>query len=139
MKSEITGNKSSQGRPSVLSLLCIITFSFGIFKIILFFLLALYMNAPHEDSGLTGIFNSQLGIKNPNNALAWIGVTLLAIAGAWLMWKLKKIGFYIYFFASITAYLLPVIFAGAQMMTIQRLFFSSIFIFLYGMHLKFMK
>lgn len=139
MKSEITDNKSSQGRPSVLSLLCIITFSFGIFKIILFFLLALYMNAPHEGSGLTSIINSQLGIKNPNNALAWIGVTLLAIAGAWLMWKLKKIGFYIYFFASITAYLLPAIFTGAQLMTIQRLFFSSIFIFLYGMHLKFLK
>lgn len=102
-------------------------------------MLALYMNAPHEGSGLTSIINSQLGIKNPNNALAWIGVTLLAIAGAWLMWKLKKIGFYIYFFASITAYLLPAIFTGAQLMTIQRLFFSSIFIFLYGMHLKFLK
>jgi hypothetical protein len=139
MKSEILDNEPLQGRPKVLSFLCIITFSFGIFKIILFSLLELYLNTPHKDSDLTGIINSQLGIKTPNNALAWIGVTLVAMSGAWLMWKLKKPGFYIYSVASTTAYLLPALFAGTEMMTIQRLFFSSIFIFFYGMHLKFLK
>lgn len=54
------------------------------------------------------------------------------------MWKLRKSGFYIYVLSVCIAYLLPAISSEADMMTIQRLFVTSAFIFFYGINLKFL-
>jgi hypothetical protein len=133
-------NQKSPGRPVVLSLLCIITFSFGILKIILFSWTAItFLNNSFQDSGFTGMLNAMLAIKTPAFAFIWIAVTMTSLLGAVMMWQLMKAGFYIYFIAAVFAYLLPALAEGAEMMTIQRLFFTSIFIIFYGLHIRFMR
>jgi hypothetical protein len=138
--SKVQNSDPSPERPAILSVLCILSFAFGAFKIILFFSAAiLFIHNTALNSGLTGMLNALLSIKSTFDAIVWIVLTLVLVHGSWLMWHLRKIGFYIYFFAAIFAYLLPAIHGGAEMMTIERLFFSSIFVFFYGLHLKFMK
>jgi hypothetical protein len=140
METETHKNQKSPGRPVVLSLLCIITFSFGIIKIIFFSWTAItFLNNSYQDSGFTGMLNAMLAIKTPVFAFIWIAVTMTSLLGALMMWQLMKAGFHIYFIAAVVAYLLPAIAEGAEMMTIQRLFFTSIFIFFYGLHLRFMR
>jgi hypothetical protein len=135
-----TPNKNSfPGRPVILSVLCIITFCFGILKITLFSCAAFLYTGNSADIGLTGMVNKLLGVKTLVYLLIWISATLVSLLGTLLMWKLHKAGFYIYCFAAVFAYIFPAVSAGAEMMTVQRLFFSSIFIFLFGIHLKFLK
>lgn len=131
-------NISPAGRPVVLRLLCIITFVTGFFKIALLFWALFSTNPGYSGKNITGLLNLYLGAGNTMYILIWISLTLIAMAGTWQMWKLKKNGFYIYVSAVSVAYLLPAISSGSEMMTIQRLFFTSIFIFMYGIHLKFM-
>jgi len=140
MDSEFHNDSSSPERPTILSILCIITFAFGIFKIILFSWAAIFLiNYTYKCSGLTGMLNALISIKTPVYALVWIAVTLISLIGTWLMWRMQKAGFYLYFFSATLAYVLPASIAGTEMMTIQRLVFSSIFIFFYGINIKFMK
>jgi hypothetical protein len=138
MKSEIHNNESLQARPSVLSILCIVTFAFGILKIILFSTTAFFLNNPDVNGGIPTLLNELLGIKSPLNALMWNAVTLVTLYGTWLMWKLRRMGFYLYFLTAVISYTLPALIAGAEMMTVQRLIFISMFVFFYGIHLKFM-
>lgn len=139
MESGVHDTNYAQNRPVTLSLLCITTFVFGIFKIILFSVATIYLIQPDKDSALTSLLNVLLGIKNPIHTLIWITVTLALIFGARLMWRLRKTGYYMYFFATTIAFFFPAFIAGAEMMTIQRLVFTSMFIFFYGIHLRFMK
>jgi hypothetical protein len=140
VNTESQNSSPSHKRPAILSVLCTLTFAFGAFKIILFCSAAfLLINNVTSNSGLSGILNALLSIRSTADAIVWIILTLVVLLGSWLMWRLRKIGFYIYFFAAILAYLLPAIVGGAEMMTIERLIFSSIFVFFYGLHLKFMK
>ena len=132
-------NISSPARPVVLSLLCIITFITGFFKIALFFWATLFSNQGYSGKNINGFLNLFLGISSTLFLIIWMAVTLFAMAGAGLMWKLKKSGFYIYAISACFTYILPAISSGAGMMTIQRLFFAALFLFLYGIHLKFMK
>jgi hypothetical protein len=131
---------TSQRKPSTLAVLCIVTISSGILKVVLFSFLAIYLlQNKYEDSGSTGLMNALFAINTPFYCFLWILITLALISSAWMMWNLRKFGFYLYFYSAISTYLLPVILGGEEMMTIQRLFFSSVFIFLYGLHLKFLK
>jgi hypothetical protein len=137
MKS-VSPDDLKERRPHVLSLLCIITFTFGIFRIIVFSADAYMLSLSSDKSSYSNLLKILTGIASPAHALIFILITILAILGAWLMWKLNKRGFYLYTSAAILAYIFPAIIAGNEMMTIQRLFFSSTFILFYGIHLKFM-
>jgi hypothetical protein len=138
MKSEIHNNKSQQARPSVLSILCVVTFAFGILKIIVFSTTAFFLNNPDVNYRIPALLNALLGIKSPFIALIWIAITLVTLYGTWLMWKLRRMGFYLYFLSAVLSYILPALIAGAEIMTVQRLVFISMFVFFYGIHLKFM-
>lgn len=133
-------NISPTMRPVALSLLCIITFIAGTVKIVLFLWAILRSNPDYsgKENDINGLLNVFLGINSTFYLILWIVVTITAIAGAVLMWKLKKSGFYIYTLSVCIAYILPSISEGPEMMTIQRLFFTTVFIFFYGIHLKFM-
>ena len=91
-----TQNASPPLRPVVLSLLCIITLIMGLFKIALFLWAALPSNPDYSGRNLNGLLNLFLGINSTKYIIVWIAVTITALAGAGLMWKLKKSGFYIY-------------------------------------------
>lgn len=131
-------NISSPSRPVVLSLLCMITFVVGSLKLVLFLLAAFRSIPDYSGKNINGLLNLFLGINSTFYLTAWIALTVVTMTGAALMWNLKKSGFYIYVLAVCFTYLLPAISSGAEMMTLQRLFITSVFIFFYGIHLKFM-
>ncbi|PKP45785.1 MAG: hypothetical protein CVT94_16835 [Bacteroidetes bacterium HGW-Bacteroidetes-11] len=59
--------------------------------------------------------------------------------GALLMWRLKKIGFYIYFLSQFLLFNYPLLFSGPEHFDLNELFFTTIFILLYGINLGNMK
>lgn len=67
-----------------------------------------------------------------------IGVTLLALAGVIMMWKLKKTGFYLYTGAQLLGIIIPVVIAGMASMSWFGLIISVAFIVMYGLNLKHM-
>ena len=126
-------------RPAVLSLLCIITAASCFFKIVIFGWAAFRSNPNYSGKDINGLLNFFLGINGTLYILIWIAVTVTTLIGTGLMWRLKISGFYIYVLSACIAYVLPALSSGADMITIQRLFLTSVFIFFYGIHLKFMR
>jgi type III secretory pathway component EscR len=77
-------------------------------------------------------------------ALSNIAAAILCLAGAFMMWKLKKTGFYLYVAGTLVGIISPfVIFGGSNMMSILSSvvigFVGLIFVILYGVNLKYMK
>lgn len=73
------------------------------------------------------------------SALPMIGFSLLALTGIILMWKLKKYGFYLYFAAQFLLFNYPLLVFGTEHFDLNELFFSSVFILLFGINLRYMK
>lgn len=67
---------------------------------------------------------------------------LISLFGVWNMWNLKKMGFWIYLAATIGGLAMPMIFLGGGLMTIIGLglggLISVVFIILYAVNLKHM-
>lgn len=71
-----------------------------------------------------------------------IALALLSLFGVWNMWNLKKMGFWIYLVATVSGLVMPMMFLGGGLMTIIGLGFSGlisvVFIILYAVNLKHM-
>lgn len=72
------------------------------------------------------------------SALPMIGFSLLALTGIILMWKLKKHGFYLYFAAQFLLFNYPLLVFGTEHFDLSDLFFTSVFILLFGINLRYM-
>lgn len=72
-----------------------------------------------------------------------IGIGLLCVFGAFLMWQLKRTGFYLYTVATLIAIITPIALMGGNILTLINTFaagfFGLLFIILYGVNLKHMK
>ncbi len=85
-------------------------------------------------------------VKAAENAksigIANIVLSLLSLAGVWMMWNLKKTGFYVYTVATICGLAVPLIFLGVNLMSMLSVgiggLFGVLFIILYGVNLKHM-
>lgn len=55
------------------------------------------------------------------------------------MWRLKKIGFYIYFASQFLLFNYPLLVSGPEYFDLSELFFTTIFILFYGANLGNMK
>ena len=67
---------------------------------------------------------------------------IMCIAGAYLMRKLKKTGFYLYLFASIGSVALPIAVVGFDLMGMMILvgaIFTIAFVIMYGVNFKYLK
>ena len=77
----------------------------------------------------------QIGISN-------IVLAIISLLGVWMMWNLKKNGFYLYTLATIGGLLVPLIFLGVNLVSILSVgvggLIGVVFIILYGMNLKHM-
>lgn len=90
-------------------------------------------------------------ISSMDTAMEWmptinlvnIGVCALCILAAFMMWNLKKTGFYIYTFSTIVAITMPLILMGGNLLgavsAIGSGFFGILFVILYGVNLKHMR
>lgn len=88
----------------------------------------------------------ELATKAAENArsigISNIVLSLLSLFGVWMMWNLKKTGFYLYTLATIGGLAVPLIFLGVNLLSILSVgvggLIGVVFIILYGMNLKHM-
>lgn len=66
-------------------------------------------------------------------------LNLISVAAAFTMWHLRKAGFYIYFATQFLLFNLPLLFTGSKSFDLNELFFTTLFIFFYGINLGIMK
>jgi hypothetical protein len=99
--------------------------------------------------------DSRLAIKmvnslttSPENirkgALAGIVAAVLCLAGAYMMWNLKKTGFYLYVAGTLTGIISPFIIIGGSnfisiIWSVVIGFVGLLFVILYGVNLRYMK
>ena len=149
-------------RPILLTVLCVLTFigsGFGVFANLIAMFAAPFLEL-FQTSMLDEAF-SHLG-NNPGDEFVkqaldmallvidnFLGITLskfifyaLSLVGAIMMFRMKKIGFYLYIVAQIGFLFIGPIFLGWNMFVSSALFFSGffsiLFIALYGINLKHM-
>ncbi len=66
-------------------------------------------------------------------------LNLISVAAAFAMWHLRKAGFYIYFATQFLLFNLPLLFTGSESFDLNELFFTTLFIFFYGINLRLMR
>lgn len=155
-------------RPTLLTIVCILSFIGGLWGAIDGFRTG-FTNKAQEDlevakaaieesmaqmQGQGGEFAEKLmeqGISLAEKAAEHakpIGISafvlsLLGLYGVWLMWNLRKQGFWFYTVASIVGLVIPLYFLGFNMVAIMGLglgaFISILFIVLYAVNLKHMR
>ncbi len=154
-------------RPTLLTILCILSFLFGIWGL-WGGVQSAFTDKPQRDLEKTRADvektmgsvegpGAELAAKMTEEAIAMaeksvekakpIGYTniiiaLLSLLGVWLMWNLKKNGFWLYTLATVAGLITPFIFLGGGMMMMLGVGFlgviSLIFVVLYGINLKHM-
>jgi len=132
----ITNENEVVKRPGLLTVLCILTFIGSGLGMLVYLLLAVA-------AGTLGAMLS--GIPGLGSMIAGGGIALFASGlilslgsffGALKMWKLKKLGFYIYVVAQVLMLILPVIF-GAPFSLFGAVI-TAVFVILYALNLKVM-
>ncbi len=102
--------KSDVKRPFFLSILCVAIFSYSILFILLFLTGVLF------NSWITNVLNDFLTAGEVQGSsilmLSIVGIILYSLTfyGAFLIWKLKRKGFYVYLISSALIILLPYLF-----------------------------
>ena len=102
--------KSDVNRPFFLSILCVAIFSYSILFILLFLTGVLF------NSWITNVLNDFLTAGEVQGSsifmLSLVGIILYSLTfyGAFLIWKLKRKGFYVYLISSVLIILLPYLF-----------------------------
>jgi len=126
-----------EGRPTFLTVLCILTF-IGSGLSALFILIGLV--AAGALSGWLGSFPGMgdMGGLGSGYLVIVLVLALASLYGAIMMWKLKKMGFYLYTGANVIALFVPIIMASGKFLTLG-LVFTVLFIILYGLNLKHLK
>lgn len=142
-------------RPTFLTVLCILTFVGGgislIMNIMSYFTYSAMAASGGDmlsDLGAQGeqveAAMSMLGLdpaKMATSALIVAILNVVVLAGALMMWKLKKVGYYIYLVGELVQAVIPVIVIGGLAGGMSVIFMGIIaivFIILYGLNLKHM-
>jgi len=155
---EIIDNASPKQRPVFITVLCILTFS-GAGLTIITSLFSIFTMGQLETTmnDMNDVFRNGDIRMDFGNSYRWMKISyvlnlagaLLCLAGALFMWKLKKLGFYIYLVGQI----LPIIVSFMTMSSIKMgpfasfgiiasfigMLFPIAFVIMYGLNLKHMK
>lgn len=161
-----TNTATAPARPTLLTVICILSFIMGAWGVIGGIQnLVMDQSAVLEEAranmeqarvdlgdqadGVAGqMMNSamELAEKGAENArpigIANIVLSLLSLYGVWQMWNLRKNGFWLYVLASVLGLAATVYFLGGSMLAIASVgvvgFFALVFIVLYAVNLKYM-
>lgn len=68
-----------------------------------------------------------------------IFLNALSIVGLFLMWNLRKAGFYLFFITRVLLYYLPVFFSSTEYPALNELFVTALVLLLFGINLSIMK
>ena len=130
---EVINTKEIDGRPTFLTVLCILTFigsGLGVLGSILLFVGA---------GAVMSYFGTMSGAEGAGGMGYVIGLLILSgtsLFGAIQMWNLKKIGFYIYTGVGIIGIILPLLF-GMGFSTLGTII-TIAFIVMYYLNVKYM-
>eukprot|EP01012_Entosiphon_sulcatum_P059964 TRINITY_DN84642_c0_g1_i1.p1 TRINITY_DN84642_c0_g1~~TRINITY_DN84642_c0_g1_i1.p1 ORF type:complete len:148 (+),score=10.27 TRINITY_DN84642_c0_g1_i1:26-445(+) len=139
MEQTVQTNEAAK-RPTFLTVLCILSFIFSGLAIIG------YITA----IGLAGVASAAMSnlsedamatYTGPSVGLTWAYIvigfitTLVGLFGVIKMWKLQKVGFYIYTACVVISIIMGIVYSGFGVMSILPL----VFVVLYGLNLKAMK
>lgn len=154
-------------RPTLLTILCILSFLFGAYGLYSGFSTA-FTDKPRQDLEESKVeLEKQMSqVQGPGAEMAQsmmdqamamaekqvenatpIGISgillsALSLLGVWMMWNLRKTGFWLYLVATIAGLIVPIVFLGASLMTFLGVGFMGvialIFIVLYAVNLKHM-
>jgi len=144
---EIEQIEPKQKRPMFLAILCILTFigsgltMFSNMSVYLMFdqlknLFATHSNMVFFGNKMDFSFAFQI------NKLFYLFQGIfsgLALAGAFLMWNLKKSGFHLYVFAQLLLLIIPKLFISHLPFPLFQLSISLMFVYFYYKHLPFME
>jgi hypothetical protein len=147
-----TASAEAGKRPVFLTVLCILSFIaaglaiFGyIGAIALVGMASAAVSAATDSVGADGnaAMNAALdAYKGPSAGMIWAYIvvgfitTLVGLFGVIKMWKLQKIGFFIYVGCTVVSMIMGIIFSGFSVMAV---IFPVLFIVLYGLNLKHLK
>ncbi|MEO6303922.1 MAG: hypothetical protein ABIP51_12195, partial [Bacteroidia bacterium] len=143
-----TGTDAAK-RPVFLTVLCILSFIAAGLAILGYITIITVMGAVTAGaSALEGMSSeanaamSQAVSTGPSAALTWAYIVvgfvtvLISLYGVIQMWKLKKMGFYLYVGASAVSMIMGIVYSGFGVMAVV---FPVLFIVLYGLNLKHLK
>ena len=146
-------------RPTFITVLCILTWvgcGIGIVMSVLAFVAAKAASgmvgmandmAAAAGEGMTAEGSAAVAAMNSGMTNVYISLaggligSVLCLLGSLQMWKLKKMGFYVYVAGQVIAMAIPFIFpvmAGMGGMGVVGMIFPIVFIVLYGINLKHM-
>lgn len=85
------------------------------------------------------IFTTDASAASLTQLFLAILLNSLSLLGIYLMWTLRKVGFYLFFVSRVLLYYLPVIFISTAHPALTELFVSALVIVLFGINLGIMK
>ena len=149
---ETTTTNEAAKRPVFLTVLCILSFIAAGFAIIGYVTVLTLMGAVTAgasalegmsgEAGEAGAALSSAMSTGPSAGLTWayliVGfiTVIVSLFGVIKMWKLQKIGFFLYVGASVASMVMGIIYSGFGVMGV---IFPVLFIVLYGLNLKHLK
>lgn len=123
-----------EGRPTFLTVLCILTFiGSGLTALSLLAFLLLAGAFSEMLSSIPGM--GDIGGLGTGYFLIALLFAFVSLYGAIMMWKLKKMGFYLYSGANVLALFVPLVMAAGKF-SVFGLIITALFIFLYFLNLK---
>ena len=149
MEETTTTTTEAAKRPVFLTVLCILSFIAAGFAIIGYVTVLTLMGAVSAAassmegmSAETSAMMSEAMSKAPSAGLTWAYIivgfvtVLISLFGVIKMWKLQKLGYFLYVGASVASMVMGIIYSGFGVMGV---IFPVLFIVLYGLNLKHLK
>ncbi len=140
-----TGTEAAK-RPVFLTVLCILSFVAAGLAILGYITVITVMGAVTAGAsaleGMAADSGATMTYTGPSAAMTWAYIivgfvtVLISLYGVIQMWKLKKMGFYLYVGASVISMVMGIIYSGFGVMAVV---FPILFIVLYGLNLKHLK
>jgi len=122
-------------RPGLLSVMCILTYIGRGLNIIVWILAIIAFGAIESMlggiPGMGGLVSAGIGYF-----VGALILSIIAFIGAIMMWKMKKMGFYLWILANVIEFILPFILISGYPFNIVGLIILIVFIILYGINLK---
>lgn len=131
-------------RPRGLTVICILTFIFSGLSSISFLFCSLYYDFLPELIKKSPFSKDVSGIEVLTNASIWFFILNgllfgLSLAGAILMFSLRKVGFHLYTVAQILLLIIPLVYMTGFKTDFSNITITTVFILLYATHLRIMK
>ncbi len=122
-------------RPGLLTVLCILTFIGSGLSILIWLFAIIGLGSVLGFLGNIPGFSSGGGGSSIIVSIVLLLLAIVLLLSAIMMWKLKKMGYYLYILVKILGIILPIVLLGS-MFKIAGLIIPVIFIVLYGLNYK---